>query len=99
GIELVVSRYLGLGVNPDRKYGGYTSELTMLLDDLLHAGGDVALRQLFTHPRCDPDRLKDSRVVEALSWTLDCTLEQREEWVRSIANRTLPASEEHRETL
>jgi hypothetical protein len=49
---LLLSRYLGKGVPPDGKFGGYTFEFSTTLDDLREVGGQEALRNLVEQHRC-----------------------------------------------
>jgi hypothetical protein len=70
-IDVLISLYLGDSVDPDRKFGGYTFELSSILDDLREIHGETALRELIDHPKFNKIRLSDSRVIEAFSDSLD----------------------------
>lgn len=69
--DVLLSRYLGGVVDPDKKSGGYALELAAMLDELRQAGGQEALMDLIDQPGFSPERLTDQRVVEAFSEALD----------------------------
>jgi len=79
-MEVLLSRYLGSGVDPDKKFGGYTSELAVMLDDLREAGGVAALRTLVSHVRFARELLSDRRVIEALADALEIPCDQVRDW-------------------
>jgi hypothetical protein len=80
--EVLLSRYLGRGVDPDRKFGGYVFELASMLDELLQAGGQEALMDLIDRPSFSPERLTDRRVIEAFSEALEIGPLGIAEWIR-----------------
>ena len=80
--DVLLSRYLGRAVDPDRKFGGYAFELTAMLDDLRQAGGQEALTDLIDQPDFLPERLTDQRVIEAFSEALEIEPSRVPEWTR-----------------
>jgi hypothetical protein len=80
--DVLLSRYLGRGVDPDRKFGGYVFELASMLDELRQAGGPEALMDLIDQPDFSPERLADRRFVEAFSEALEIEPEEVPEWIR-----------------
>jgi hypothetical protein len=80
--EVLLSRYLGRNVDPDRKFGGYVFELTAMLGELHQAGGQEALRDLIDQAALSPARLADQRVIEAFSEALEIEASQVPEWIR-----------------
>lgn len=82
-IEALLDRHLGEGVDPDRKFGGYSSELSIMLDDLVEIAGPDALRQLLRREGFGRKHLKDRRVIEAFSEALDIDEKQWETWLNS----------------
>lgn len=65
-IRLLFDLYLGPGVAPDRKFGGYEGELWVMLDDLVEIRGESALRELVGSPSFDRLKLGDPRLIRAL---------------------------------
>jgi hypothetical protein len=80
--DVLLSRYLGRAVDPDRKFGGYAFELAAMLDELRQAGGEEALMDLIDQPDFSPERLTDQRVVEAFSEALEIGPSRVPEWIR-----------------
>ena len=81
--SLVLRRYLGENVNPDRKYGGYESELDSILGDLALVGVEH-LTRLVRSPKFDCSKARDQRVVRSFCNALQ--LESEEElktWLKS----------------
>lgn len=79
-IEVLLARYLGDGVDPDTKFGGFTFELSSMLDDLKEAHGQSALRSLIENPRFRRDLLMDPRVIEAFTNALDMSPDEFPHW-------------------
>jgi hypothetical protein len=79
--KVLLDRWLGYGVDPDTKYGGYAFELSSMLDDLREAGGDAALREVISDPRFARERLSDPRVLDSLGFALDKTSAQVKRWL------------------
>lgn len=79
--KVLLDRWLGHGVDPDTKFGGYTFELGVMLDDLRVVGGDDALRGLIADPRFARERLSDPRVLDALGEALDLTRDGVVRWL------------------
>jgi hypothetical protein len=73
---ILLSRYLGKGVDPDTKFGGYSFELSSLLEDYCEKGGYHAIRSLLSHPDFDRAKLSDPRVSEVLCSLLHIEPEQ-----------------------
>lgn len=61
-VTLLCRRYLGKNVNPDRKFGGYESELESMLADLAEVGGDWLVALVRTDA-FDEAKMQDPRVV------------------------------------
>jgi hypothetical protein len=80
--DVLLSRYLGRVVDPDRKFGGYAFELAAMLDELCQAGGHEALMDLIDQPDFSPERLTDQRVIEAFSEALEIEPSRVPEWIR-----------------
>jgi hypothetical protein len=80
--DVLLSRYLGRAVDPDRKFGGYAFELAAMLDELSQAGGQEALMDLIDQPDFSPEGLADQRVVEAFSDALEIGPSRVPEWIR-----------------
>jgi len=81
-LDALLSRYVGDGVNPDGKFGGYYFELATMLDELCESWGETALLELINHPRFNQDRLKDQRVINALADALNIEDTQVAGWLR-----------------
>jgi len=82
-IEVLLSRYLGVAVDPDTKFGGFEFELATMLDDLREVGGIGSLRTLVRHPQFSLERITDPRVRRGFGDTLNMDEEQIMAWVRS----------------
>lgn len=78
--DMLLSRYLGVGVDPDRKFGGYSFELEAMLDDLREIAGEKALIGLVRHQQFAKDRLKDRRVLDAFAEALNIPAERVQDW-------------------
>jgi len=94
-VEVLLSRYVGRGVDPDRKFGGYAFELSGMLGDLAEACGEKALRDLLSHPEFNGRLLADRRFVESLAYTLDIEPDQVGKWITADAGT--PAATEERD--
>ena len=70
-IDTLLSRYVGVHVDPDRKFGGYSFELESMIEDLVNVHGDAALRELIARPQFEAARLRDHRVQAALCQALE----------------------------
>ena len=79
--DVLLRVYLGEGVDPDRRFLGYTFDLSGMLSDLKEAGGEGALRDLLRHPRLARDRLADPRVIEAVADALEIELTEVPRWL------------------
>lgn len=82
GVEVLLSRYLGRGVNPDTKFGGFESELQIMLDDLREVAGSQMIAQLVRNPDFAIQRIEDARVRRVLAQVLDMEEESIPDWVR-----------------
>ena len=69
--NILIDRYLGESVSPDRKYGGFEFELSLMLDDYIEILGKKELIELINHPEVKLERLKDPRVINSLIEALD----------------------------
>lgn len=81
-VDLLMDLYLGQGVNPDTKFGGFTFELWVMLDDLRELSGEAALRLVASDPRVNDGRLEDHRVIEAFAMALDVSDAEARQWLR-----------------
>lgn len=79
--EVLLDRWLGGDVDPDTRFGGFTFELTAMLDDLRQIAGEAALRAVIADPRIAPDRLADPRVLESLGQALDLAHDDVSAWI------------------
>jgi len=84
-MQALLRWYLGKGVSPDTKFGGYTFELSTMLDDLNEIAGENALRQLIHLDSFDRDRLDDPRVREAFCDALDIAPQDFNGWLACSA--------------
>jgi hypothetical protein len=82
-IEVLLSRYLGVGVCPDRKFGGFESELGIMLDDLEEFGGRERIIQLVRHPEFAVERTEDSRVCRAFGEILNLDERLVPDWIET----------------
>lgn len=80
---ILLRRYLGRGVSPDRKFGGYEFELSTMLDDLVEIAGKNSLVGIVRSNLFDPEKLEDPRVVQSLAGALDCEPDEIPHWYQS----------------
>ena len=80
-VEVLLSRYVGSGVDPDRKFGGYSFELSGMLGDLAEVCGESALGDLVAHPRFNPRLFADRRFVESLADALSVEPDRIGPWL------------------
>jgi hypothetical protein len=80
--DMLLRLYLGRGVSPDTKFGGYEFELSTMVDDLVELAGEAALTSLVKSDRFDPDKLEDPRVQRCFSEALSCEPEDVLQWYR-----------------
>jgi hypothetical protein len=92
-IEILLSRYVGKFVDPDTKFGGYETELELMLDDLREVCGIEQIVRLVRHPQFAIDRIADPRVQRALGEALDIDDEQVPGWIYSQRGKSNPDSE------
>jgi hypothetical protein len=88
-IEVLLSRYLGRGVDSDTKFGGFESELDTMLDDLWEFGGVEWIEKLVLHPDFEIERIKDPRVRRTFSEVLQLEEHQIPKWVQSVLTKSL----------
>lgn len=86
-IEVLLSRYLGVDVDPDTKFGGFEFELATMLDDLLEIGGTHRIAQLVSDSRFSIERMEDLRVLRVLGGVLQMEDEMVPNWIRSQRTR------------
>lgn len=79
----LLSLYVGKGVNPDGKFGGYYFELSVMLDDLKEIGGEEALRSLIALDGFDRGKLTDPRVATSFSDALDIEPHEFNDWLNA----------------
>ena len=82
-IEVLLSRYLGMGVDPDRKFGGFEFELETMLDDLREVCGTQKLAQLVKHARFSIELVDDLRVRRVFGEILRMAEQLVPDWIRS----------------
>lgn len=80
-INILLRRYLGSGVSPDRGFGGFFSDMSSMLSDLVEVGGAEALKALINHPNFNPEMLADHRFVEAACEAVDIQQAAFTEWI------------------
>ena len=80
-IELLLRRYLGQGVDPDRKFGGYAFELSSMLYDLHEAHGEAGLQELIQNPRIRQALAANKRAAGAFAEALGVSEQQAREWL------------------
>lgn len=85
-IDVLLSRYLGRGVDPDRKFGGFEFELLSMLDDLLEVGGARRIAQLVSHTSFSTDRVEDLRVRRVFGEILQMEEHLVATWIHGIRN-------------
>lgn len=78
--RLLLRLYLGRGVSPDTKFGGYEFELSTMVDDLVEFEGAEALAELVRSARFDPSKLDDPRVARSFSEALSCEPDELRQW-------------------
>lgn len=81
--QALLSRYVGQGVSPDGKFGGYFFELSTMLDDVKEIGGEQALRRLISLPGFDHKKLADARVIASFADALDIETNEFHQWLDS----------------
>lgn len=79
--NVLLRRYLGRGVCPDNKFGGYESELSTMLEDFVEVQGIEALSELVVADRFDSEKVSDSRVARAFAEVVGCPPEDVSSWV------------------
>lgn len=82
-MEMLLSRYVGRGVDPDRKFGGYVFELSSMLTDLVESQGESRLRQLLEHPSFNKALLTDERVISSIGEALGMERPETQNWIQS----------------
>lgn len=80
-IEVLLSRYLGIAVDPDRKFGGFEFELESMLDDLLESGGVQRISQLVSHSEFSMERIEDLRVLRVFGGILQMDEQSVPDWI------------------
>jgi DNA-directed RNA polymerase alpha subunit len=75
-LRVLTRCYLGKGVSPDTKHGGYESELSIMLDDIVEISGEPTLRKL-VKLNIDEETMKDKRVIRSFcdALSLDAEIE------------------------
>jgi hypothetical protein len=84
--QALLSRYVGEGVSPDGKFGGYFFELSTMIDDLKEIGGEQALRHLISLPGFDHKKLADPRVIASFADALEIQPNEFHQWLDSGAS-------------
>jgi predicted metal-dependent hydrolase len=80
-IDVLLGRYVGNAVDPDTKFGGYTFELSSMLEDLAEAQGEESLRELLNRPNFAASRLHDPRVIAAIGDALNINSAEVVKWL------------------
>jgi hypothetical protein len=70
-LKVLERRYLGDGVSPYTKYGGYQFELSLMLSDYLEIRGTECFKTEILLNSKFKSKLSDSNVVEAMCEALD----------------------------
>ncbi len=86
-IEMLLARYLGKSVDPDRKFGGFEFELDSMLDDLCKIAGKDQLSILIQNENFAPSSLEDARVRRSSAEALELDESQVPTWVESQQNQ------------
>jgi hypothetical protein len=82
-VEMLLRRYIGESVDPDRKFGGFQYELTCMLIDLVEVRGQSQLRSLLTHPEFNSQLFADDRLLTSISEAMDIDTDQARVWLES----------------
>ena len=69
--EMLLRRYVGKGVCPDTKFGGYQFELSTMLTDLVETQGETSLYRLLQHANFNRDLFSDQRLLDSIYKALD----------------------------
>lgn len=85
-LQALLSRYVGEGVSPDGKFGGYSFELSTMIDDLKEIAGEQALRRLISLPGFDHKKLADPRVIASFADALDIEPDEFQQSLHSGAS-------------
>jgi hypothetical protein len=80
-LSLLLRRYAGKHAEPDGKFGGFSFELSSMLDDLFHHHGEEGLRRLISMPDFNRDALSDPRVVASFCEALDMDHNEFRNWI------------------
>ncbi|MCA9691911.1 MAG: hypothetical protein R3A51_20705 [Nannocystaceae bacterium] len=83
-ITMLLRLYLGSGVSPDTKFGGYESELDVALDDLRELAGERALQRLVCSSQFDVEKWQDPRVLRSFAGALSTDAAGVAAWRRSV---------------
>jgi hypothetical protein len=82
-IDILLSRYVGITVDPDSKFGGFEFELGTMLDDLREVGGTDRIVQLIQNPNFAIERIAEPRFQRVFGQVLELGEEQTVAWARA----------------
>ncbi len=83
--DILLRRYVGTGIDPDTKFGGYEFELSSMLDDYQKILGETKFEELFTDPGFDRDKLSDPRMKRSLMEVLNFNTERDvDKWIKQL---------------
>lgn len=82
-IEVLLSLYLGINVDPDGKFGGFEFELDSMLDDLVDIGGTQSIAQLVSDDKFSIERMKDARVKRVFGEILQIEEPLVSDWIQA----------------
>lgn len=83
-LEILLSRYLGQNVDPDRGFGGVVYDLGSMLTDIYSIGGEPAILRLITHAQFNTVMLSENRFIESLAIALDKDESEVIQWLASL---------------
>jgi hypothetical protein len=87
-IEMLLARYLGKSVDPDKKFGGFEFELESMLDDLCRIAGKEQIANMLNNEQFSIASLDDSRVRRILAEVLELDESQVFAWAESQRKAT-----------
>lgn len=82
-VDMLLARYLGTSVDPDKKFGGFEFELESMLGDLCRIGGKEQISTMINKENFSVSSLKDPRVRRVLAEVLELEEDQVLTWVES----------------
>ncbi len=74
--QVLLDLYVGKDVDPDTKYGGFTSELSIMMSDLVDFYGVKSIVQIIRSEFFDKRLLKDARFAESIVFAAEMPLDE-----------------------